>query len=869
MYRPRPIGHAASAESPGGIELRVHGVSGTPPEEMLDRLEVDQTAGDEVAGFFRRRDDDRPDDGSPVLEAYSWGGLTSRSWTRALWVLLMPFALLNVAGWMLPPASSDRDEDESDDPHAGWPHRVASATVRLAGILVTALITVWIAQVTIDTVAYQCGGIAECREGNVVVRALFGHDFMADNSFRRVAVGALIPAAILGLLWWLGAVTRSRYDAFGQAPREKARADAVGSFGDPGFWSDERVLRILSRTHITSGVLIVTTLLALSVQRIDTNAEGPSIAWLVAIGLALGLLVVVAVMATTLEVATHRVSIEARAASESIARRQRLSTTVFWASWGLLAFTALTAWTTTADGASPTGALGTVKRAALHEEGSFDAPAAAMPIILLALEITLVVAIRLHPARAAGARADGPDYLPRPGFWGYGAAVALLLGYGTAAVALLSFSSWIGRLLGGPDVVTYPSVYDAAAVLVLWVAVPVVIYVVWLAVRSSRRAFADAAKNADEGAFAPDFRAPLPFDVQPEEPEATEDPERQNRLLAREAWENVVRRSREHRVLVDQADRILVVLLVALVGVFLLAYVRVGGDERSGHWLLELLPSWMVTAAVWVVAVGIPIALFAVVRESFANKARRRQVGILWDVLTFWPRWFHPLAPPNYSARAVPELQTRLDRLTSQGDDVVVCAHSQGTLVALAAIDGLRGVPRHCDRPRGSDGSGEDRRDAAPDAAARPAGSGILEHVALLTYGSPITRLYAKYFPAYTGQSIRRVTAALDDGDRMRWCNLYRATDLIGGAIVPELGPADPRTRLHRAPDLVPGCDPGVPLADPDLARVALPFPPLGERHPAPAGHSGYEKATQYRDARNALFARIHGNPEPELGSGS
>ena len=87
------------------VELRVHGVSGTPPEDLLDRQLVRQVAGDKIAGFYRPRlreewrdrpsndpaSDDEPYstvaevNAPPTLEGYSWGGLTSGSPSRALW----------------------------------------------------------------------------------------------------------------------------------------------------------------------------------------------------------------------------------------------------------------------------------------------------------------------------------------------------------------------------------------------------------------------------------------------------------------------------------------------------------------------------------------------------------------------------------------------------------------------------------------------------------------------------------------------------------------------------------------------------------------------------------------------------------------
>src|SRR5688500_10427183 len=76
------------------VELRVHGVGGTTPDVLLRHPHPEQVAGDDTAGFYRRPD-------SNELEAYAWGGITSRSGTRALWLLLLPFALANAAGFML------------------------------------------------------------------------------------------------------------------------------------------------------------------------------------------------------------------------------------------------------------------------------------------------------------------------------------------------------------------------------------------------------------------------------------------------------------------------------------------------------------------------------------------------------------------------------------------------------------------------------------------------------------------------------------------------------------------------------------------------------------------------------------------------
>src|SRR5215212_5744375 len=65
-------------------ELRVHGVSGTPTEDVLDRPLVSQVAGDSEAGFYRPRTEygGTLGPGGARLEAYRWGNLTAGAAAR-------------------------------------------------------------------------------------------------------------------------------------------------------------------------------------------------------------------------------------------------------------------------------------------------------------------------------------------------------------------------------------------------------------------------------------------------------------------------------------------------------------------------------------------------------------------------------------------------------------------------------------------------------------------------------------------------------------------------------------------------------------------------------------------------------------------
>jgi len=70
----------------GWTELRVHGVSGTPPDRMLQHAQVEKIAGDGNAGFYRRSYDSplvSADNDRRRIEAYSWGGLTAGAETGA------------------------------------------------------------------------------------------------------------------------------------------------------------------------------------------------------------------------------------------------------------------------------------------------------------------------------------------------------------------------------------------------------------------------------------------------------------------------------------------------------------------------------------------------------------------------------------------------------------------------------------------------------------------------------------------------------------------------------------------------------------------------------------------------------------------
>jgi hypothetical protein len=176
------------------VELRIHGVSGTPPESMLrtgidEQLaaaDVEQVAGDDLTGFYRVKAAHHAPDPDHMVEAYNWGQLTSGTWRKSLWLLLVPFGLLNAAHFMLP--------NRTGAPGGGrLLSQTAEALLRVLGVVMTAVFALGVAAALIDLVGWQWTGLPS--PGNGV-----GDPRFADPRgvlAAAMVVAALIPTAVL------------------------------------------------------------------------------------------------------------------------------------------------------------------------------------------------------------------------------------------------------------------------------------------------------------------------------------------------------------------------------------------------------------------------------------------------------------------------------------------------------------------------------------------------------------------------------------------------------------------------------------------------------------------------------------------------
>ena len=198
---------AVAPDSGGVTELRVHGVGGSPPDAILGDLAPEQVSGDAIAGFYRSSDHRASDgdrdarrDVDRHVEVFSWGGLTSRSKIRVLWLALLPFLFANLAGWMCPPGTRT----------SAWRfrlHRLTSGLCALALTVNAALIAVMISA---DVNAYQTSRAGLARH-QWWLAPLRWH-FVAGHPARQVTLGVLV--VVLFVLALLGLASRSwRYEA--------------------------------------------------------------------------------------------------------------------------------------------------------------------------------------------------------------------------------------------------------------------------------------------------------------------------------------------------------------------------------------------------------------------------------------------------------------------------------------------------------------------------------------------------------------------------------------------------------------------------------------------------------------------------------
>ncbi|WP_420717412.1 hypothetical protein [Streptomyces sp. WM6378] len=632
---------APAAESGGpALELLVHGVGGTTPQKMLDDPRTVCVTGDDTAAIYRRGEDadaeahpERYRD-RPVPEAYVWCNLTSGNSARALWLLLLPFMVINLAHWMRPPAK---------EPH--WAIRLYGVLVRLIALSLTVLLVAAACEVALDLTAWQCAGSAACsRSWYWLGFTSVAHHGWWSQPGRRLALAALAPAGLTFLLWYLSNRTWSAYESQQPLNAEPA-ADPVEAvkpaFSRPGFWYGRRLVARLRAAHTAAGFLTAAAGVTAAAARYDraaTSAVFETLGLLLESTLAVAGLVVVWVVCRRGRTETHLDEQLDRAVTAwlPVTSLALLALAMVYAAWDR------------ADWASS----GT-----LPGDRAFGFLTFAQGVL-----ITALAAVAWHLRR-----------------WAPGERTALY-GLGGPAVAMLACALG-GVMTGGvaqrvADWVDHGAIHRASFIgppaLLTWQAsvIPVLLallipVVLFFAVRTWRTARADAPR------------------VMADYPVEQPDTARTRQIASARAMAGLTDHAPVFLGIVSGAS--LLLGAAALVGAWWTSDVPEQAADGAATPIAfaadaaQSLGSW---------CTGFGFLLFVTWgRRAYKDAAARRTVGILWDVGTFWPRAAHPFAPPCYAERAVPDLAWRMNTWTERtGGRLVISGHSQGSVLAAAAV---------------------------------------------------------------------------------------------------------------------------------------------------------------------------------------
>lgn len=726
------------------FELRVHGVSGTPPESMLDFARVRQVAGDEFGRFFRRIDEHGSEltepDGHSV-EAYHWGKFTSGSWSQALWLLIAPFGVVNAAQFMLEPPTSAASR---------LFHTVTGASLRIIGLALTALFVLGTAVITVDLWSWQLVGDS----------ATFPQRFVP-------AVALLGPVAVVALLYFFGraqlvgdrdAIRGNPYELGNSARKVERQATkwsrTGATFWDalpptnltrPGFFAGDNDVPALRWLHVGAGLSMVALLGFAAGQRAGLTIGE------FGFGAALVTLVLILVTVIFLGDPAESASIDYQSRLLIAAKRGLRSAAPYVSRSlaGLAMFLAAAAIVFTAVQRFPNRTGGHYPEV---DRTAFVVMVAAVVGVfgLIFSNAALAFAERNSPARAGRYRRFGPYAKGMACTLVTSVGLFVAVGYvGAFALAAATFLDSEGQSVEAPEILK--------RVVYAWGITAVMLVVLGIAGFVHRAVRARGLRDRIRADFT---RGDGPT------PKSLRLPDRWVRRAASGMW---MARLKNHLVFLLVVFAVVGILL-SLGAALELAPMWSGEPTDLGQWIGWLSASDAEGSSVagflmWLgglTLTGLATLLVFLGRTAILGEATRRGVNVVWDVIAFWPRSVHPMVPPAYSQRSVADIRGRLawhlgapedgqpGRNPDPSDRLVLCGHSQGSLLSFTALVTMGGSPE-------------------------------LKRLGLVTFGSQLQVMFARAFPAFVNYpTIAWLYSALDG----RWRNLYRDTDHMAGPVL-------------------------------------------------------------------------------------
>ncbi|MDQ3715358.1 MAG: hypothetical protein M3381_04900, partial [Actinomycetota bacterium] len=611
------------------VELRIHGVSGTPPEDMLGSAHVRQVGGDEFSRFFRpcdaQQNETRP---APdhILEGYHWGKFTSGSWRQGLWLLILPFGFVNAAQFMLPAPTSRL---------AKLAHAVAGAMLRLLGLGLTATLLLGVAVVTMDLTAWQWGPTRNLPD-------------WASMPGWPIAAGMLACVAVLALLFSfgrrLGGASRDAEHADGRGPgTEDVAADVPPTeLRFRRFFTGDTDAPALRKLHLATGLALVATLGA----AVGKGVNGANTAVFWSFWISIGLIALLTLIIILLGDPEQSATVRTTGRPESL--RNWWHGVISGVSTGFVILAVLDlAFSVWLAGRRPGGgnrgtALPGIDGAAFG--------------VLVACVVGMVVLLVANWVLAAATRTHGTAAPPPPfARFALGMTAALAASVGTfitvgyAAAMPFGWAWFLGRG-EGPNYEVSPLLQRIAYAWGLTFLVMVGLAIgAGISYLSRRAEFTDRARAAFS--FGRGTNPPLRL------------PEHWIGRVASAMWQARLKNSLQ---LVFWVFAIFGLVLSVAAGAEFLGRkdatdpFNLPGPLGSLSEDVSIGGAKVVIAIGTVVLIGLAVGLVFLGRGAIRQESLRRGVNVAWDVMAFWPRAVHPFVPPPYSQRAVADLHDRI-----------------------------------------------------------------------------------------------------------------------------------------------------------------------------------------------------------------
>jgi len=706
------------------VELRVHGVSGTPPEALLAHPHVKQVAGDGYSRFFRpvggNGKELRADDGH-TIEGYHWGQFTSGSWRAGLWLILVPFGLINAAQFMLPPFTNRASKI--------W-HGLCGAFLRLAALMMTCLFAFTSGFVLMDLIGWRWAA-----------RTRLLKSYEPDTV---LMVAVILSAVSMVVLYVLG-------KGFGRTgPSDSTETDAATTtpLAKKSFYRGDSDASTLRGLHLVASFALIAIMATFA--RDSSAWSGPPLLGVIAFVL----LLISSLVVTFLGDPEGSVSVAMPSAVAQFREKwHRVIKMLTPLMVVLSAIVVLAAAIQVKDVERPKP-VGRIE--------AFDGVSNTLMVagvVVLVLMFGANVALAWTTRTRGGSNKDPARFFIRYA-WGMTsyliATVAMFIGVGLSAAVSTAVSTSLNldilekidergtttktRVGATPmlDRVAYASGLTA-----LMLAAIVIFALTFYFIRRKHFIASSEAMN----------NAP---------PEATTKlPQGWTSKIARGIWIARLKTKLPALFWVFAAFGVLLAIVVA----WEVGFCGGGHDPaqcKEAPGLLNYLSQprrngngdFLTIFGAWTL-LGLAGGVVALSRGAIKTQASRRGVSIIWDIVSFWPHAVHPFVPRPYSQRTVIDLLNRIRWHLSTNVEsdvprpVVVCGHSQGSLISFGAM--LLLTPAERDR------------------------------VALVTFGSQLRLIFPRAFPGFVNlEAIARLYDSLNGA----WVNLYRATDPLAGPVL-------------------------------------------------------------------------------------